>query len=845
MMTEIERIKMKKSWKSREIQSVKTKGRGLQLTGQTVISRNEWPEENGQTGKRIVFALLLPCLFSLLMLRGLLLDFCRIWNVEYQREWTASLVLVSAVTAAVFEIGKRFRPVPWVAAAIFAAAGLVSKEYLIAGGKELANPVLKSWSDYYGTGLSAYKIGLESHLEFILLYIALWLAFGFVFAMQKGGTRMLLAVPAVSLVALGLLTGKGPDVEACIYLFGGLLPSLAYTGDFIIREETGASRKQSKRRDRRENGLQQQTWIAGSILVGVILIAGFFSYVLFGNRIAEDVFENHDELLAYQRNLEQDIRNLYINRPGGFSIFGGSNGEDGEITNQSPRFTGKEMFRVTVDEKPQTKFYFRGYVGGTYENGRWSPVSEEDFARKVKAWGYPGEDAGKVILNRSFEHANAVIQGYGGELIKSRTVSMEILYSDACGDFAYLPYYTQLYANELDSFTVEADAVVRRPEEVSHIPAYTTELFADDGRREISLWMDQQEAELIVGYEEDVRNTYTKVPAAGLKRLRALADTWVKQGYGVQDYDYDYAIPIKKVTEELAARTEYSRKLKRVPEGTDVVENFLFDSKEGFCIHYASAGTLLLRQLGVPARYVSGYAVNPSDFTENPDGSYTAVVKDEMGHAWAEVYGNEQGWIPVELTKGSLSMNYGMDEESLRQAEYTRDWFGQKETETQSSSERETEKNERETQKKQSDPVTAGKEDETSGIHASKALLLVLAVILLSAAAGAGICWKRKELEGRRRFYSRDTRVAALEISHGIYRALYHAGIMKEKNLSDEDYIRRAAEKLNFLGEGELEEFLHVVQRSVFSDYVPTKEEIKKGRSIYFQIAAAIRNKSI
>lgn len=838
---------MKRNRKSREKQSLKMKRQGLQLTGQTVIVRNEGTEGDGQTGKRIVFALFLPCLFSLLMLQGLLLDFCRIWNVEYQREWTASLVLVSAVAAAVFVIGKRFRPVPWAAAAIFTAAGLVSKEYLIAGGKELANPVLRSWSDYYGTRLGVYKIDLESHLEFILLYIALWLAFGFVFAMQRRGTRILLIAPAASLVSLGLLTGKGPDVEACIYLLAGLLPSLAYTGDFIIREETGVSWNQSKRRDRRKNGLQQQIWIAGSILTGGILIAGFFSYALLGKGIAAGVFENHEELLAYQKNLEQDIRNLYINRPGGFSIFGGSNGEDGEITNQSPRFTGKEMFRVTVDEKPQTKFYFRGYVGGTYEDGRWSPVSEEDFSQKVKAWGYRGKDAGKVILNRSFEHANAVIQDYSWEAITSRTVSMEIMYSDACGDFAYLPYYTQLYANELESFTVEADAVVRRPEGIHHISAYTAELFADDGGREISLWMDQQEAELIIGYEEDVRNTYTKVPAAGLKRLQALADTWAKQGYGVEDYDYNYAIPIKKVTEELAARTEYSRKLKRVPRDTDVVENFLFDSGEGFCIHYASAGTLLLRQLGVPARYVSGYAVDPSDFTENPDGSYTAVVKDEKGHAWAEVYANEQGWIPVELTKGSLSMNYGMDQESVRQAEYTRDRFGHKETETQSSSEkeRETEKNEHETQKNQSDPVTAGKEDETSGIHASKVLLLILAVILLSAAAGAGIYWKRKELEGKRRFYSRDTRVSALEISHGIYRALYHAGIMKEKNLADEEYIRKAAEKLKFLGEGELEAFLHVVQRSVFSDYVPTKEEIKNGRNIYFKIAAAIRNKAI
>lgn len=331
-------------------------------------------------------------------------------------------------------------------------------------------------------------------MEFILLYIALWLAFGFVFAMHRSGKRSLLIAPAVSLISLGLLVGKGPDVQACILLIAGLLPALAYTGDFTVWEETK---------------------LAVSILTGIFLIAGLSSYALWGEGIAARVFEKHDELLAYQRDLESDIRNLYINRPGGFSVFGGSNGSDGEITNRSPHFTGREIFRVTVDKKPWTKFYFRGYVGGSYENGRWSMVDEEDFSRKVSEWGYKGEDAGKAILNESFAHINAIIEEESFETVRSSAVSMEILYSDACGNFAYLPYYTQLYAEELESFWVQADAVLRRPGEVSHVPAYTAEVFADDCIREVSPLMDWQDAELLEEYAKDVRKTYTEVSDAG------------------------------------------------------------------------------------------------------------------------------------------------------------------------------------------------------------------------------------------------------------------------------------------------------------------------------------------
>lgn len=84
-----------------------------------------------------------------------------------------------------------------------------------------------------------------------------------------------------------------------------------------------------------------------------------------------------------------------------------------------------------------------------------------------------------------------------------------------------------------------------------------------------------------------------------------------------------------------------------------------------------------------------------------------------------------------------------------------------------------------------------------------------------------------------------------MEISHRICRMLYQTGIIKEKNLADEEFIRKAAEELDFLEKGELEDFLYVVQKSVFSDYVPAKEEVKNGRNIYFKIKAAVRKKSV
>lgn len=57
--------------------------------------------------------------------------------------------------------------------------------------------------------------------------------------------------------------------------------------------------------------------------------------------------------------------------------------------------------------------------------------------------------------------------------------------------------------------------------------------------------------------------------------------------------------------------------------------------------------------MGIPARYASGYVVFPEDFekSENADG-YEAVVTDQRAHAWAEIYLEDFGWVPLEVTPG-------------------------------------------------------------------------------------------------------------------------------------------------------------------------------------------------
>lgn len=79
--------------------------------------------------------------------------------------------------------------------------------------------------------------------------------------------------------------------------------------------------------------------------------------------------------------------------------------------------------------------------------------------------------------------------------------------------------------------------------------------------------------------------------------------------------------------------------------GSHPVDDFLFESRQGYCEHYASAFVFLMRAAGIPARVVGGYLGGEV----NPYGNYL-IVRQSHAHAWAEVWSPEKGWFRVDPT---------------------------------------------------------------------------------------------------------------------------------------------------------------------------------------------------
>ncbi len=79
--------------------------------------------------------------------------------------------------------------------------------------------------------------------------------------------------------------------------------------------------------------------------------------------------------------------------------------------------------------------------------------------------------------------------------------------------------------------------------------------------------------------------------------------------------------------------------------GADPVDEFMFETRRGFCEHFATAFVALMRTAGVPSRVVAGYQGG----ARNPAGGYTIVTQADA-HAWAEVWLDGRGWVRVDPT---------------------------------------------------------------------------------------------------------------------------------------------------------------------------------------------------
>ena len=289
--------------------------------------------------------------------------------------------------------------------------------------------------------------------------------------------------------------------------------------------------------------------------------------------------------------------------------------------------------------------HLRGMSFDTYKDGRWSPaVTEREFVT-------PNADSDLRLptgLNAPLVGITSVVQVTrlvrGNPLVYAPLNVSEVDLSDA----------------ERVQWAPESGGPIRTPA----APPFTYTLSIPANERVQGVL-----ARRLTGTS---RQRYLQLPENFDPKVRALARSIVGKSAKPRD-------KIAAIVTYLLTHHQYSLTID--PGQGDPVANFLLSSppKDAHCEYFAAGAALLLRCVGVPTRYVTGYYVHESD------GKNTSVVRQRDAHAWTEVWVNNIGWATVDATPGNGKPDFNPEPIGKGQAfweriqdsfQAVRDWLG-------------------------------------------------------------------------------------------------------------------------------------------------------------------------
>ncbi|MBP7174764.1 MAG: transglutaminase domain-containing protein [Thermoclostridium sp.] len=191
----------------------------------------------------------------------------------------------------------------------------------------------------------------------------------------------------------------------------------------------------------------------------------------------------------------------------------------------------------------------------------------------------------------------------------------------------------QMHADIYTAFRKNRQTLFEKYEEnIKQLPFSEAEMMA-------ILFSSDQEFELAY-------NNFTDLPHDLPERIYQLAES-ITSG---ETSNYGKALALENYFQSSGFRYDLSPP--RLPYGRDVNDYFLFESRRGFCVHFASAMVILARASGLPARYTEGYI---SDEWNEQEKLYNVRAKD--AHAFPEIYIPGFGWMIFEPTVSAESGN--------------------------------------------------------------------------------------------------------------------------------------------------------------------------------------------
>lgn len=484
----------------------------------------------------------------------------------------------------------------WITLLMMVLAGLISVFF---GWRPIDDFKVFLDTVYMGGSLDAYADAF-SVLALILLLAALY-----IMAHQRVGAYLMLFV---TVALLGILWFFG-DVSTSIHILPVILAVSA------MFSKTARFRFSSLRP-----------------LLSLSLIAAILACALVPSEgVKVDALSEYaQKALAFMiRTFNIDNHNMEERRS--FTIAADGWASHKELIGGNAYPSEKELMKVTGEAG---EIYLRGALRYVYNNNAWVDESNESKAGKIKRYMFSGFE--KLIYKSEYERAMDLDKSGSDQYFEKAAIEIEMLddtnfwtlytpnrvtdvnvYTDA---FVYFNNVGEIFINRPmqvgDKFEIEYDRLYVNGED---IPQMINSLgsFKDDGYKNAAV--------LNKGLPENIDSSVYETTY----RITQNAQTPYEKALAIQNY--------------LKANGDYSLESGYPYDGEDAVSFFMREGMKGYCVHFASAMTVMARIAGLPARYVEGYLCTI-------DESGEAIVTGLDAHAWTEVYLNGFGWMTFDAT---------------------------------------------------------------------------------------------------------------------------------------------------------------------------------------------------
>ncbi len=358
----------------------------------------------------------------------------------------------------------------------------------------------------------------------------------------------------------------------------------------------------------------------------------------------------------YRSAMDQFLRNTTVSKES-YSNYTQSSGNNDLINEQNQRI----LFKV----KTAKPVHLRRQVFDIWNGSQWRPLSLDQYMGGYAEWETTNLDGSSEYVLKFIEEmdgretysklANTREQTILVERVSPGTSNMILVPSDVKSITLSKNYQNEIiYKTIKDEYFTDYDRTINDSYEVIYYDnAYDENFFSEvDMNLFLSTYekgsssKDYRKDVLLEAYGQYLNSeTYPYFAAReypGQGRVKALAEEITAGSAN----DYEKASSLEQYFH--SGEFQYDLEFKREEGG---IEAFLFEDKKGSCFEFATAMTLMAREVGLKARYVEGFLFSEED--KGIDGNYILRVKNS--HAFPEIYLGVAGWKIFEPTIASDS----------------------------------------------------------------------------------------------------------------------------------------------------------------------------------------------